>query len=203
VPSTVSVPRCSVNENSGPGPAPVRPSKTAARFDTTVGKKMAHSEEVLVVGLGLLVTAAVAGCGPGSLSPEFTDGGDASSVDMGAPVLGCDRAKTLLAACLACHSTAAAATNGGFDMEATDWDKRLVGMSTPANAPGTSLCKGKNLVFLEANTQPARGLFLDKIRLAMPPCGVQMPRLLPKLSAQDTACIEAWANGIVAASSKP
>ncbi|HET6285095.1 MAG TPA: hypothetical protein VFH73_29325 [Polyangia bacterium] len=163
---------------------------------------MARAKDVLVVGLGLLL-GAVAGCGPGSLSPEFTDGGDASNVDMAAPVLGCDRAQTILAACLACHSTATAATNGGFDMEVTDWDKKLVGMSTPVTAPSTSLCKGKNLVFLEARTLPARGLFLDKIRLAMPPCGVQMPRLLPKLGTQDTACIEAWANGIVAASSKP
>jgi hypothetical protein len=115
----------------------------------------------------------------------------------------CERAKTILGACLACHSTATAATNGGFDMEVAGWEKKLVGVSTPADAPSTSLCRGKNLVFLEAKTQPARGLFLDKIRLAMPPCGVQMPRLLPKLNAGDTACIEAWANGIVAAASAP
>ena len=168
-----------------------------------MGSNTERGDFALLIGLGVLL-ATIAGCA-GSLSADFpVDAGGAPASDSGVPLTtSCDRATTILGACLACHSTASAATNGGFDMEIAGWEKKLVGMTTPANAPATSLCRGKNLVFLEAKTQPARGLFLDKIRLATPPCGVQMPRLLPKLSAGDTACIEAWANGIVAAAPAP
>lgn len=125
------------------------------------------------------------------------DGGnDDASTDAG--VQGCSRAKTIFAACLACHASASAVlTGGGFDMEKTGWEKNLVGHSTPATAPATALCKGKNLVWLQPNIQPAKGLFLDKLSQPMPPCGVQMPNLLPKLSAADMACVQSWANNIV------
>ena len=124
---------------------------------------------------------------------------DASS---DAAVPGCSRAKTVFATCLVCHATAAAvSTGGGFDMEKAGWEKNLVGHSTPATAPATALCKGRNLVWLKPDIEPAKGLFLDKLSQPMPACGVQMPNLLPKLNATDMACVQNWANNIVAGGS--
>jgi hypothetical protein len=200
----VSVPPCSVNENGGPARlAPPARQKSADGSTTKMGSNSDRADLAVLTVLGVLVVT-VAGCA-GSLAPDVPgDGGNAPTADSGVPlVTSCDRAKTILAACLACHSTATAATNGGFDMEVAGWEKKLVGASTPADAPGTSVCRGKNLVYVEPKTQPARGLFLDKLRLATPPCGVQMPTLLPKLNPADTACIEAWANGIVVTASAP
>ncbi|HEY2900361.1 MAG TPA: hypothetical protein VGL59_07285 [Polyangia bacterium] len=113
--------------------------------------------------------------------------------------MGCSRVNTAFSTCMACHTTVSAEpSGGGFDMQKTGWEKNLIGKSTPADAPDTALCKGKNLVLLEANVEPAKGLFLDKLNLAMPPCGDRMPKLLNPLSTSDLACVQAWANSIVA-----
>ncbi|HEX3694310.1 MAG TPA: hypothetical protein VH374_02880 [Polyangia bacterium] len=47
-------------------------------------------------------------------------------------------------------------------------------------------------------SQPATGLFLDKLK-ATPPCGAQMPlaTVAAPLSATEMACVQKWANNIV------
>jgi hypothetical protein len=133
------------------------------------------------------------------LFPDATQPGGDGGTDV-AVVLGCARAKTILAGCLACHATATAGTNGGFDMEKSGWEKDLVGKGPSADA-ATSECKGKNLFFLQTGPPPARGLFLDKLTQAAPVCGVQMPKLLPKLKGADLTCVQQWANSLVAGGS--
>jgi len=144
------------------------------------------------MALGVFVMFAVAGCA-GDLDPylfpDATHPGGDGGTDVGV-VLGCARAKTILAGCLACHTTEAAGANGGFDMQKPGWEKDLVGK-----------CKGRNLVFLQNGPPPARGLFLDKLTQATPVCGVQMPKLLPKLSGADMTCVQQWANSLVAGGS--
>ncbi len=82
----------------------------------------------------------------------------------------------------------------GFDLY-----KPLVGVGPPDGAPSSNLCKGKGLNYLN-KTQPATGLLLDKLK-PNPPCGEQMPYHLPGLSASDMACMQKWANNIVAGGS--
>jgi hypothetical protein len=113
--------------------------------------------------------------------------------------MGCAQVNAAFTTCMACHTTSLAdASGGGFDMQKVGWEKNLIGQSTPADAPVTALCKGKNLVLLEANVEPAKGLFLDKVSQSMPPCGDRMPKLLDPLSASQVACVQAWANSVVA-----
>jgi len=100
--------------------------------------------------------------------------------------------------CLACHSTATAATFGGFDMTAPGWDKALIGMGPKDDAPATSMCKGMMQTYLKAGVQPAAGLFIDKISGSTPPCGGKMPQV-GSLNATEVMCIKDWASGIVAA----
>jgi hypothetical protein len=100
--------------------------------------------------------------------------------------------------CEVCHSAAAAKDFGGFDMTTAGWEAKLIGRGPPADAPATNVCKSTpGLVYLKAETQPATGLFLDKF-MATPPCGTQMPQLPPKLNATELACMQAFANNVVA-----
>jgi hypothetical protein len=97
-----------------------------------------------------------------------------------------------------CHKAENAVSNGGgFDMTTPGWERKLIGNGPPDSAPKSNLCKGKNLVYLEPGMQPAVGLFIQKVK-PNPPCGVQMPMLLEPLSSGDVACIQMWANNVVA-----
>lgn len=114
---------------------------------------------------------------------------------------GCARATTIFNdhtfGCTNCHRpNIPGDSDGGFDMLTPGWERRLVGAGPPDCAPSSNLCKGKGRVYLN-RTQPATGLFLDKLK-PNPPCGDQMPRQLPPLSAADLACIQKWANNVVA-----
>jgi len=52
------------------------------------------------------------------------------------------------------------------------------------------MCTGMTL--LVANSNPAKGVFVDKITMSTPPCGSSMPLgSLP--SAADQACLTSWA----------
>jgi hypothetical protein len=122
----------------------------------------------------------------------------------GATPSGCAQAANILAqhSCtVPCHSSAnKPIAFSGFDMETPGWEKRLAG-GGPANP--TMLgehCNGRNLHYLEAGRQPAVGLFLEKL-LPNPPCGSQMPLDLPKLSADEVACLQRWANNLAAGGS--
>jgi hypothetical protein len=112
---------------------------------------------------------------------------------------GCPQAtKVFKDHCEVCHEAKASKDFGGFDMTTAGWEARLVGKGPPADAPNTNVCKSTpGLVYLQADTQPAKGLFLDKF-MATPPCGLQMPELPPKLNATELACMQAFANNVVA-----
>ena len=108
----------------------------------------------------------------------------------------CDVDRTFATKCVACHSTAAAPTFGGFDMERAGWAEAMIGGTIPNNAPPTNKCAGQGFVFLERGTLPARGLFMDKLQ-ATPPCGVKMPQV-GTLNQAELPCIQIWANNLVA-----
>jgi hypothetical protein len=95
-----------------------------------------------------------------------------------------------------CHSANAPAA--GFDMTAPGWEKAMVGKMPPGGGPmnATSMCAGMNRTYLVAGSQPATGLFLDKIR-PNPPCGARMPNLpLLELTTAEIACVQEWANAL-------
>jgi hypothetical protein len=115
---------------------------------------------------------------------------------------GCDIAPLIktynCALALACHDARGSAAN--LDMASLGWEKRLVGMS-PTNSPAPitpSVCAGQGQVELVTGVLPAVGLFLQKL-LPNPPCGDRMPTTGPPyLSDTEMACVQAWANALVA-----
>ena len=55
------------------------------------------------------------------------------------------------------------------------------------------MCAGMNFVYLKAGSNPASGLFLDKLNPATAaPCGAHMPNLPPMLTTAQFACVQSY-----------
>ncbi len=140
--------------------------------------------------------SADAGFAASTGTPDAGDG----NVSIGTPSQGCSTAPVIFNShgCTVCH-TPTLTTPGlaGFDMTSAGWQTKLVGTGPSPSASTGSACQGKSLNYLN-KSQPATGLFLDKLK-ATPSCGAQMP--LPPfspLSTSELACVQNWADNIVA-----
>ena len=93
----------------------------------------------------------------------------------------------------ACHDAQGSAA--GLDLTTPGWDRRLVGASpkTTSQAAFPSLCAGQGRVYLVPGSQPAVGLFLDKLK-PNPPCGGREPLLGSFVTPEDLDCFQRWAN---------
>jgi hypothetical protein len=94
-----------------------------------------------------------------------------------------------------CHSTSSASLLGaGLDLTVnSSIGSRLVGVMSAGK--GNSMCKGSTEPYLVAKTNPAMGLFVDKLNPS-PPCGVQMPQVGGPLTSDQQNCIIQWATGL-------
>lgn len=168
---------------------------------------MRWSPLATVAGL-LLAAGALTGC-PGSLDPDLmgqppSTGSGGSTGTGGSMGTGggsgnnCtgdnDGATIVTSQCVVCHSTSAAnQLGGGLDLTIdANIKSRLVGVKSPSNEVGMSECGGKG-PYLNAGSSPATGLLIDKIQMATPPCGKQMPWLLPALPTVQQQCLIQWA----------
>jgi len=143
------------------------------------------------VSLGLIF--ACAGELPADLKGATGTGGAGTG---GTQQTGCDHADQVLSSnCAACHTTASSAF-GNLDLISADVGSRLVGVASkgPASPSG---CMGKGDL-LESGSSPATGILIQKIK-KMQTCGTEMPPG-STLAQDDIACLQAWANGLVAGS---
>jgi hypothetical protein len=146
----------------------------------------------------LLATAALAvglgACGGGSGSPTGAagtgggagTGGSACDVPAIFNSYGC--------ATPACHGgpTPAAA----FAQDVPGWETAMVGKAAPGGGPQStaSMCMGK--VYLVAGSQPATGLFMDKLKMTTPVCGARMPNIGGPLTSHELDCVQTWADAL-------
>jgi len=167
-----------------------------------------------VAGL-LLATGTLSGC-PGSLDPSLlqgttgTGGGNGTGGGTGTggtTMVDCsgsnDGATIITQQCTnVCHSTSmgtAALIGAGLDLTIdSNIASKLVGVKSPG-ANGSS-CGGNNEPYLEAGSNPAKGLFIWKIQTNprcdqnSACCGALMPQGSPTgLSAAQQQCIIQWA----------
>jgi hypothetical protein len=82
-------------------------------------------------------------------------------------------------------------------MATPGWEKNLVNKYPKAGGVKglESSCLNVNKPYLAANSSPATGLFLDKLRPS-PPCGSRMPVIGSILTAPEMDCVQTWANGL-------
>jgi hypothetical protein len=172
---------------------------------------------LLASALGtVFLISSLSGC-PGTLDPtQFPPMGVSTGGTTGAAgttgtagtgaggVMGCANAPAIFVAhtCTimgACHD--ADGTAAGFKMDPAGWEKNLVGVMSKGGgaALNASKCGASGIPYLAKTTQPATGLFLAKLSGTVPPCGAKMPNVGSALTATEFACVQAWANALVAA----
>jgi hypothetical protein len=96
-----------------------------------------------------------------------------------------------------CHIPGAAndGTAGGLDLTVdANIGARLVGVTSVGTSDNGSMCMGNSTPYLNAGSNPATGLLIDKVSMANPPCGAQMPFDSPfPLSTMQRNCLVQWA----------
>jgi hypothetical protein len=157
----------------------------------------------------LVAVLMVSGC-PGTLDPSLfnntggstgtggsgTGGGNATTVSCTG---GNDGVSILNVNCAtsSCHIPGSAndGTAGGLDLTPdANIGSRLVGVMSVGTADNGSMCVGNSTPYLNANSNPATGLFIDKFTMTHPPCGAQMPFDSPfPLPAIQQTCLTQWA----------
>jgi hypothetical protein len=153
-----------------------------------------HTVRGLIAAMSFTIAAAAAGCsGSGGGGGAGAGGGN----DAGA----CDVTKifsTYTCAAPACHNSTNPAAN--FDMQTLGWETKLVGVAPKGGGPIVALeskCGAMGKVYLTAGSKPATGLFMDKISLDKPGCGVRMPNIpFQMLSDAEIKCVQAWATAL-------
>jgi hypothetical protein len=166
-------------------------------------------------GVLALATSLGGGWGcAGSLDPsQFQDGGTGGTASggttgsggtngsctgglMGAAII------TAQCATVGCHSAASAATSAaGLDLTMNSTiGARLVGVVSPGDVAAASQCAGNATPYLNAGSNPATGLLIDKVQQSHPPCGFQMPFGQPPLSAVQQTCLVEWATTLTSSS---
>jgi hypothetical protein len=150
----------------------------------------------------LLAAGAVVGCA-GSLDPSLTGSGGTTGTGSGGNMgsggggstTDCtgdnDGAKIVMNQCTTmCHS-AGNPLSVGLDLtNDSGLSARLVGVTSKGG--GLSACGGNSEPYLMANSNPASGLLIDKMK-SSPPCGDPMPFGEPALSATQQQCVIQWA----------
>jgi hypothetical protein len=121
----------------------------------------------------------------GTASANCTGGNDGATI------------VTMNCATAYCHIPGASndATAGGLDLTVdANIGSRLVGVTSVGTSSNGSMCVGNSTPYLDAHSNPATGLLIDKVTMARPPCGAQMPFLAPMpLNATQQMCLKQWA----------
>jgi hypothetical protein len=133
----------------------------------------------------LLLSIVLTGCA-GSLDPGVGGGaGGSNGGGMGGSSGNGCQVAIFAGQCKSCHI---AGGNGaaGLDLESPNPETRMVGKM------GGSSGSCMSMTLLVANSNPAMGVFVDKITMSTPPCGSSMP-LGGLPSPADQACLTSWA----------
>jgi len=159
------------------------------------------SQNVRTLIGGAVLALAVVGCGPGADSTGSAGMGGAGTGGAGTGACDVQKLFTQTYSCTlaGCHTSAMGTMPAaGFDMSVTGWETTMIGKPPPGGGTGAnaSVCVGMGKTYLVAKSQPATGLFLDKMKMS-PPCGMRMPNIpLLTVSSADLACIQSWANNL-------
>jgi hypothetical protein len=150
----------------------------------------------------LLAAGAVAGCA-GSLDPSLTGSGGNNGTGSGgstgsggggatADCTGSNDPQMILTTSCGsgagCHIPGGA-LSAGLDLTPdSNIGSRLVGVKSSGS--GQSMCGSNTEPYLMAGSNPATGLFIDK--LGNPPCGLKMPEV-GSITATQVQCLKDWA----------
>jgi hypothetical protein len=135
---------------------------------------------------------AVTGCGSSDSMTTTPDAGPPAPCDLAAA----EAVLTPKCALSGCHDTTT--KYAGLDLSpAPDLGTRLLGVRSSGS--NGSFCASNTTPYLEAHTNPATGLLLQKVSTTAP-CGMIMPfgatPTSGRLSATAIACLTSWATTV-------
>ena len=140
---------------------------------------------------------ATGGSGSGTGGSNPTGGATGTGGSPGNCTGGNDGATLVATNCASsgCHDSAGSAFSGGLDLTVdANIGSRLVGVTSVGTANNESKCMGNTTPYLNAGSNPATGLLIDKISSTNPPCGSFMPYASPSLlPAGQRTCLIQWA----------
>jgi hypothetical protein len=188
-------PACGLDDSglAGPGQAP-----TPARLPGP------HAGAAGVDGAGQAGAGGSAGSvqagGPGGQAGSPGAAGAGGTGGVGGAPSPCDpssiwAAKGCAAATI-CHDADGSAA--GLAMAGRGWQSRLVGVSGNGGGSNPSVCTSGG-PYLRPYAQPADGLFMLKLVGGAGLCGMRMPEFADPLTADEMACVQSWADALVAA----
>jgi hypothetical protein len=90
-----------------------------------------------------------------------------------------------------CHGSSAPAS--GLDLTAAGLVARLLDKKPTSQS---QMCGSNTTPYLKSGSMPATGLLLDKLTLATPPCGNQMPGPGGLGDANKVTCVTDWATAV-------
>ena len=191
-----------------------RKKKQAALTRHSLANSKSVAAAVNAVALVSLVASllALSACA-GSLSSTSTpDGGGGTTGggtggaavgvggSGGAVVTSCANAISVLQnnCSISCHNPGSDSSYANLDLMSDGFAQRLVGQPASTSTSANGQCAGKGNL-LNRGTLPATGILIDKINFKVGVCGEGMPFGNPgPINATDLACLQAWANGLVA-----
>jgi hypothetical protein len=141
-------------------------------------------------------TTGSGGSGTGGMTGSGGTNGNCTGNLMGAAII------TAQCATSGCHASATASVSGaGLDLTTNSTiGARLVGVVSPGDSAASSQCGGNTTPYLNAGSNPATGLLIEKFQQSHPPCGFQMPFGQPPLSAMQQTCLVEWATTLTSSS---
>lgn len=144
-------------------------------------------------GAGDQDAGATGAGGAASIDAGGTGGMTGAGGATGAPACA---AAVLRANCTSCHNPGQESIYADLDLLSLGAGGRLVGVLAASGADSNAACSGKGFL-LDRGTLPATGVLIDKINFRG--CGVGMPYAGAMMASADRACLQAWADGLVAA----
>jgi len=164
--------------------------------------------------IGTLASVLMLAACAGSVDPAVIKGGTGGSTGSGGSSMGgttgsggtplsCtggnDGVSIIMVNCATtfCHipGTANDGTAGGLDLTVdANIGARLVGVTSVGTADNASQCMGNSTPYLNAGSNPATGLLIDKVTMTHPPCGERMPyEAVTYLTSTQQNCLIQWA----------
>jgi hypothetical protein len=135
------------------------------------------------------------GGGMGNTGGMNGTGGMSMGTGGGSQPQNCDNAKTILNNnCVACHGSTPIFAH--LDLVSAGVGSRLVGKDTSSGSDTGEMCMGKGKL-IDAGSNPATGVLVDKITHSKPGCGSVMP-MSGLLSTSDQQCLIQWATWLAA-----
>jgi hypothetical protein len=150
---------------------------------------MRHHAVVLLAAVAVAGGCGGGGGGQSTAEAGAGDGGGLPACALGPTMADVEQKLFRGPKCSPCHGVVTLYPTS-LDLASDGLAARIVDKQAAGNNPLKGMCDGHAL--LPANA-PLTGLFVEKVADPHPSCGDPMPQGMPRLTADEIACVKRWA----------